>query len=113
MAAVPEPRHLDNRHRDTLRRIFAHPVSHNIEWRAALSLLDAVGSVEQRHDGKFVVSLGSATETFERPAGKDLDVEQVLRLRPMLTAAGYLAEAWQATHEASEVDAAGRGAGSE
>jgi hypothetical protein len=112
LTTQPEPAHLDNRHRDTLRRIFEHPVSHNLEWRSALSLLEAVGSVEQRHDGKFVVALGSATETFERPAGKDLEVEQVLRLRRMLSAAGYAAEAWQSTHEVPEVDAASGGPGS-
>ena len=41
----PEPEHLDGRHRDTLRRIFEHPTSHNIEWHEVTSLLDAVGTV--------------------------------------------------------------------
>ena len=47
----PVPEHLNNHHRDTLLQIFQHPASHNIEWPAVLSLLEAVGSVEQRHDG--------------------------------------------------------------
>jgi len=32
-----------------------HPLSHNIEWRAVLSLLEALGAVEIRPDGKFVL----------------------------------------------------------
>ncbi len=113
MTGPPDPRHLSNRHRDTLRRIFEHPLSHNIDWRAALALLEATGSVDRRHDGKFAVTLGSTTEIFERPTGKDLDPEQVLRLRPMLTDAGYLSDAWEATREVSEVDAEGGRAGRE
>jgi hypothetical protein len=66
-----------------------HPVSHNIEWRAVLSLLEAVGSVDQTHDGKYVVTLGSETRTFERPRNKDIDASEVVELRKMLAGAGY------------------------
>jgi hypothetical protein len=89
MTATPEPGHLSNHHRDTLAQIMRHPVSHNIEWRAVLSLLEAVGSVDQTHDGKFVVTVGAETETFDRPKGKDIDTGQVVDLRRMLTSAGY------------------------
>ncbi|WP_300605850.1 hypothetical protein [Trebonia sp.] len=85
----PEPEHLDNRHRDTLRQIFEHPTSHNIEWRAVLSLLEAVGTVSVRHDGKVDVQLGSEQEFLEPPAGKDVDASLVIDLRRMLTSAGY------------------------
>jgi len=34
MSSSPESPHLDNHHRNTLRQIFEHPVSHNIEWPA-------------------------------------------------------------------------------
>ena len=66
MPSIPEPVHLNNHHRDTLSRIFGHPASHNIKWQAVLSLLEALGSVAERHDGKFLVTLGPETETFER-----------------------------------------------
>ena len=89
MPSMPEPLHLSNNHRDTLSQIFQHPVSHNIEWRAVLSLLRVVGSVEESHDGKFVVTLGTDTETLERPRHKDLDAQQVVDLRGRLTNAGY------------------------
>jgi hypothetical protein len=72
-----------------LLRIFQHPSSHNIEWPAVLSLLGAVGSVEELHDGKFRVSVGNETETFTRPKHKDIEVQQIVDLRRMLTSAGY------------------------
>ena len=80
---------MDNRHRDTLRQIFAHPLSHNIEWRAARSLLEAVGTVTARHDGKVAIQIGSVQEVIEPPAGKDIDARTVEELRRMLRLAGY------------------------
>ena len=90
MPPMPEPVHLENHHRTTLRQLFQHPVSHNIEWRAVLSLLEAVGSVVERHDGKVAVTIGAETEFFDPPARphKDIDTQTVLDLRRMLSAAG-------------------------
>jgi len=85
----PTPEHLDGRHRDTLRQIFQHPASHNIEWHAVTSLLEAVGTVTVRHDGKLAVKLGDELEFLEPPADKDVDVQMVTDLRRMLTSAGY------------------------
>jgi hypothetical protein len=87
--SLAEPEHLDNRHRDTLRQIFQHPVSHNIEWRAVVSLLEAVGSVSQHHDGKLAVTLGDETEFLDPPRHKDVDAQMVVDLRRMLAGAGY------------------------
>ena len=89
MTAGAESAHLDNRHRDTLRQIFAHPLSHNIEWRAARSLLEAVGTVTERHDGKVAIEVGSTREVIEPPTGKDIDARTVEELRRMLSLAGY------------------------
>ena len=85
----PGSEHLDSRHRDTLRHIFEHPTSHNIEWHAVISLLEAVGTVTVRHDGKVAVKLGSELEFLEPPAGKDVDDQMVVDLRRMLSGAGY------------------------
>ena len=79
---------LNNHHRDTLEKILRHPASGNIEWREVLSLLKAVGTVDEEHNAKFKVSIGPETEVFERPRGKDIDVQMVVDLRRMLTAAG-------------------------
>ena len=92
MSATPEPGHLSNHHRDTLQEIFRHPVSHNIEWRDVLSLLEAAGTVKRSHDGKFLVTLGSETETLARPRHKDIDEQEVVDLRRMLRNAGFARE---------------------
>jgi hypothetical protein len=94
MSSSPESQpnnnqHLDNHHRNTLRQIFQHPASHNIEWRAVTSLLEAVGTVDVHHDGKVTVRVGSGLETFDPPAGKDVDVQTVVDLRRLLAQAGY------------------------
>jgi hypothetical protein len=89
VSSTSEPVQLSGHHRDTLLQIFQHPAKHNIEWHDALSLLEAVGSVEQRHDGKYHVRIGAETEVFTRPKHKDIDVQQVVDLRRMLTGAGY------------------------
>ena len=81
--------HLDNHHRDTLRKIFQHPASHNIEWRAVVSLLEAVGTVTVRHDQKVAVKVGTELEFLEPPAGKDVDDQMIIDLRRMLRNAGY------------------------
>jgi hypothetical protein len=91
MTSSPELPHLDNRHRNTLREIFQHPTSHNIEWHAVTSLLDAIGSVATHHDGKVTVTVGSQNEIFDPPAGKDIDVQMVIDLRRLLSSAGYSA----------------------
>jgi hypothetical protein len=89
MSSMSEPVHLSNHHRNTLRQIFQHPVSHNIEWHAVVSLLEAVGSVEDHHDGLVAVTVGSETEYLDRPAHKDVDAQTVVDLRRMLASAGY------------------------
>ena len=80
---------LTSRHRDTVEEIFAHPTSHNIEWRHVIPLLEHVGEVTEEHNGKVKVTLGPETEVFHRPRDKDIDVQMVVDLRRMLTNAGY------------------------
>jgi len=72
-----------------MRQIYEHPTSHNVEWRAVVSLLEAVGTVNVRHDGKVAVKLGPELEFLDPPAGKDVDTQMVIDLRRLLSAAGY------------------------
>lgn len=81
--------HLSNHHRKTVEELFTHPTSHNVEWRKVLSLLGAVGTVTEEHDGKFKVTVGPETEVFHRPHDKDVPVAMVVDLRRMLTQAGF------------------------
>ena len=90
MSPTSDPTHLSNHHRETLTHILQHPLGHNIEWRAVLSLLEAVATVKETSHGKYLVTLGEETETFERPRHKDIEPQQVVDLRRMLTNAGFI-----------------------
>jgi hypothetical protein len=81
--------HLNNHHRTTLRKIFEHPTSHNIEWHDVISLLNHVGDVEERHDGKYAVTLGEETQVFTKSKSNDIDTQMTVDLRRMLAGAGF------------------------
>jgi len=81
--------HLSNHHRSTLREIFDHQATGNVEWRKVRSLLEAVGTVTEEHDGKLKVTVGPETEVLHVPNHKELDRQTVVDLRRMLTEAGY------------------------
>jgi hypothetical protein len=80
---------VDSEHTDTLEKIFNHPASGNVEWRQVLSLLEAVGTVTERHNGRFEVTLGDETEVLDAPKDKDVDKQMIVDLRRMLTGAGF------------------------
>lgn len=80
--------HLSNHHRDTIAKLFSHPASGNVEWRQVLSLLEAIGTVTEEHNGKLKVTVGAETEVLHPPHGKDIEVEMVTDLRRMLSQAG-------------------------
>jgi len=83
-----DPKHLSNRHRDTLTAIYQHPVSHNVRWKDVVSLLNAVGTVDEEHNGKLEVHVGNETEVFHHPHGNDATEQQIVDLRRMLKSAG-------------------------
>jgi hypothetical protein len=75
-------------HRDTLEKILDHPASGNVEWRQVRSLLEAVGTVTEHHNGRVEVTLGDETEVFDPPKDKNVDKQTIVDLRRMLTRAG-------------------------
>ena len=79
---------LNHRHRDTLEKLFSHPLSGNVEWRQVLSLLEAVGTTTQEPNGKVKVELGGETKVLQPPDDKDVDRQLIVDLRRMLTNAG-------------------------
>ena len=79
---------LDSHHRKTVERIFTHPTSHDVQWHDVVSLLQAVGETEEVHDGRFKVTLGDETQTFDAPKGHDVDTQQIVDLRRMLKGIG-------------------------
>ncbi len=78
------PVHLNDHHRDTIKKIFSHSSSGNIEWRQVLSLLSAVGTTTEEDNGKVRVTLGPETEVLRPPHGKDIDEQTLVDLRRML-----------------------------
>ena len=76
-------------HEDTLEKILNHPASGNVEWRQVRSLLEAVGTVTDHHNGRVEVALGDETEVFDPPKDKDVDKQMIVDLRRMLTNAGF------------------------
>lgn len=95
---------LSSHHRATLGRIFSHPASGNIPWRGVLSLLDAVGTVTEQHNGKLSVAVGPETEIFEAPREKDIDEQLIVDLRRMLKQAGFSPDGALATTDGRHRD---------
>ncbi len=89
MSSISRPEHLSGHHRDTLVQIFQDDTNHNVEWHDVVSLLEAVGSIEQQHDDMFVFRIGQETEVLRHPSDKDIDGQQLVDLRRILTSAGY------------------------
>ena len=54
-----------------------------------LSLIEAVGTAVEEHNGKVKVTLGEQSEVLHPPHGKDVDTQMIVDLRQMLAAAGY------------------------
>jgi hypothetical protein len=83
-----EPRALSGQHLTTATRILTHPTSHNIAWHDVESMLEQLGAISEEKNHRFTVTVGSETETFDRPKGDDIDEQQVVDLRRMLRNAG-------------------------
>jgi len=80
--------HLSNHHRNTLENLFNHERSGNIHWREIESLLEAVGTVEERHNDKFHITVGDESITIAPPGHGDLDKQLIVDLRRLLKDAG-------------------------
>jgi hypothetical protein len=83
---------LDGHHRATVEKIFNHPGGHNVQWHDVLSLLESVAAVSEGADGRYTITLGSETETFDVPKDHDIDEQQAVDLRRMLRGAGISPE---------------------
>ena len=81
--------HLNNHHRNTLEELLDHQHTGNMHWREVRSLLEAVGTVEENHSGKFKIHVGDQMEFFDRPKGHDCGEQQIVDFRKMLKAAGF------------------------
>jgi hypothetical protein len=80
---------LTGHHRTTLDHVFAHPMSHNVEWHAVVSLLNEVASVTDRDDGNIEVRTGERTMVITKPHKKDVDPDELVAIRHLLESLGY------------------------
>ena len=83
------PPKLTGRHQDVLNHVFAEPLSHNVEWREVVALLQEVGSVEERHDGNLVVTAGDQTLELGHHHEKDVEADDLEKICHFLRALGY------------------------
>lgn len=81
--------HLNHHQHRTLDALLSHPTPHNLHWAEVQHLVEAVGAVEEKHNGKLHISIGDSAAMFDSNHGKDLSTEQVVDLRRMLKAAGF------------------------
>lgn len=81
--------HLNHHQHRTLEALFSHPTPHNVHWAEVRHLFEAVGSVEEKHNGNIRIAVGDSAEMFDPNHGKDLTTEQVVDLRRMLKAGGF------------------------
>lgn len=88
MTDIDPKGHLNGHHRKTLASIFRHPLSHNVEWHDVLSLLDHIGTTTEKHGGGLEVEIGSDRCTLNRSRGKDVEGDELRRLRTFLTQVG-------------------------
>ena len=79
--------------RRTLAAIFRHPLAHNLAWREVASLFAAIGSIDERHSGEFLLTAGDQTHVMKKPHHKDLTGDDVMELRHFLARAGWSPEA--------------------
>jgi hypothetical protein len=85
---MPTP-HLNGKHETTLRTIFQHPVSHNLDWRQVVRLLSHLGTVDERPDGRLTARINDQEAVLHRPRHKDLNnVDEVMLIRHFLERAG-------------------------
>src|SRR5579872_6613413 len=79
---------MERQHARVLDAIFEHPFPHNLEWADVLSLMQHIGTVTERHDGKYDFETHGVHAVFTKPHDKDLTPEAVLELRRLLSDAG-------------------------
>ena len=86
------PSKLDHHHRHTVAQIFGHPIGHNIQWRDVVCLLERFGDVFETHRGTWACTVESITYSLGRVRGRDLSVEQVIKVRHLLETLGVSAQ---------------------
>jgi hypothetical protein len=75
-------------HERTLGMLFEHPMSGNIEWRQAMALFDALGTVLEDDNGTSHITVNAQTLVLHRSRHKALGEEEIIEIRHFLRRAG-------------------------
>ncbi|MDB6092639.1 MAG: hypothetical protein JWM32_201 [Verrucomicrobia bacterium] len=76
---------LSGPHLRTYNTLIAHPLSHNLEWRAVHSLFAHLGQITEEPNGNFKVIRNGHTVILPPPRSKDVDgAEGIMNLRHFL-----------------------------
>jgi hypothetical protein len=87
---------LNGHHETTLRKIFGHPLNHNLQWREVASLLEHVGSVEPLAGERVLVKVGEGSATLDiahHHHDHALSDVEVIAVRHLLLGAGVTPDA--------------------
>ena len=81
--------HLNAKNARTMERVYQHPVSHDLDWRDVISLIEHLGTVKEETSGHLTLTVNDASQGFHRSQDGSLsDPKQVLELRHFLESAG-------------------------
>jgi hypothetical protein len=72
------------KHVHVLNQLSAHPIARNIEWSELIPALSSIGLLQTEKSGSYHFTRNGHTIVFEISHRKELDVEDVLKLRHFL-----------------------------
>jgi hypothetical protein len=76
---------LSGSHLSTYNRIFQHPVTHNLDWRAVHNLLAHLGQLVEEPNGNLKVTRNGQSLVLHPPRTKDVaEIDEVMTLRHFL-----------------------------
>lgn len=79
------PHQLKGSHLRTYKKIFQHPVSHNLEWREVQTMLGRLGQVNEEPNGHVAVIRNGHTLSLHRSHSKDItDIHELMEIRHFL-----------------------------
>jgi hypothetical protein len=79
---------LSGSHRSTYDAMFQHPVARNLHWREVRSMLDAVASVVEEHNGNLKVTRNGQVLLLQRPRKSITEVQEIMDIRRFLERSG-------------------------
>jgi hypothetical protein len=74
----------EQKHVHVLNQLYAHPIARNIEWSELIPALSTIGLLQTEKNGNYHLTRNGKTLVFDASRGKEVDMEEVLKLRHFL-----------------------------